>query len=438
MRVGVKRRWRRPSRAASSRPLGGHHGGYVRHRLEGDRQPSEFQALHRKKTRFLWGLMVFSMVYYFLLPIGAAYFQDLFKIKVWGPGQRRHPVRAVRVRRRVGRSRSIYARRANAVFDPMAAEIVRDAEKQLGRPQMSTRRIALAAGVVALRAIATPALAQGAVADKWRWLTFLVFGAIIAVDDVRHVPRGQARQERRRLLCRGRRRVRPAERLGDRRRLPVGGVVPRHRRPDLALRLRRLHVFGRLARRLHHRAAGDRRAVPQHRQVHAGRHPRLPQQPEGDAHRRRALDDHGVDVLPDRADGRRRRAGEDADRHRLRDLGDRRRRADARLRAVRRHGRDDVGADHQGDPARHRVDPARDVRLGAVRLQPARLPDGGRRRRQGAGAGRAAARRRRQEHDAGGARPALPRAGPATSRRRSTRSRSAWRWCSAPPGCRTS
>ena len=53
--------------------------------LEGDRRADpRFQALHRKKTTFLWGLMVFSMVYYFLLPIGAAYFQDLFKIKVWG------------------------------------------------------------------------------------------------------------------------------------------------------------------------------------------------------------------------------------------------------------------------------------------------------------------------------------------------------------------
>ena len=48
------------------------------------------------------------------------------------------------------------------------------------------------------------------------------------------------------------------------------------------------------------------------------------------------------------------------------------------LRAVRRHGRDDLGADHQGDPARHRVDPAGDARLDAVRLQPARVPDGGR------------------------------------------------------------
>ena len=46
---------------------------------------------------------------------------------------------------------------------------------------MSSRRVALAAGAVALLAVATPALAQGAVAEKWRWLTFLVFGAIIAM-----------------------------------------------------------------------------------------------------------------------------------------------------------------------------------------------------------------------------------------------------------------
>ena len=44
-----------------------------------------FQALHNRKSRFLWGLMAFAVVYYFLLPIGAAYFTDLFKVKVWGP-----------------------------------------------------------------------------------------------------------------------------------------------------------------------------------------------------------------------------------------------------------------------------------------------------------------------------------------------------------------
>jgi len=87
-----------------------------------------FHALHTKKTRFLWGLMVFSICYYFLLPIGAAYFQDLFKVKVWGP---------VNVGLLFALSEFIvawgiafwYSRRANAEFDAMAADLVRNAEK---------------------------------------------------------------------------------------------------------------------------------------------------------------------------------------------------------------------------------------------------------------------------------------------------------------------
>ncbi len=46
---------------------------------------------------------------------------------------------------------------------------------------MSSRRFALAAGAIALAAIATPVLAQGAVAAQYRWLTFAVFGVIIAI-----------------------------------------------------------------------------------------------------------------------------------------------------------------------------------------------------------------------------------------------------------------
>ncbi len=85
-----------------------------------------FQALHKKKTTFLWGLMIFSVIYYFLLPIGAAYYQDLFRIQVWGP---------VNVGILFALSEfivawtiaGVYAKRANKVFDTMAAEIIRDA-----------------------------------------------------------------------------------------------------------------------------------------------------------------------------------------------------------------------------------------------------------------------------------------------------------------------
>ncbi len=46
---------------------------------------------------------------------------------------------------------------------------------------MSRYRFALLAAGIALLAAASSALAQSAVADKWRWLTFLVFGLIIAL-----------------------------------------------------------------------------------------------------------------------------------------------------------------------------------------------------------------------------------------------------------------
>ncbi len=88
----------------------------------------KFQALHRKKIFFLWGLMVFSLVYYFLLPIGAAYYQDLFKTKVWG---------VVNVGLLFALSEFIvawtiayvYSKKANAEFDTMAQEIINDVNR---------------------------------------------------------------------------------------------------------------------------------------------------------------------------------------------------------------------------------------------------------------------------------------------------------------------
>jgi len=81
-----------------------------------------FQKLHRRKAVFLWGLMAFSVVYYFLLPIGVAYFQDIFKVRVWGP---------INVGLLFALSEFIvawavavyYSWRANAEFDRLAAEI---------------------------------------------------------------------------------------------------------------------------------------------------------------------------------------------------------------------------------------------------------------------------------------------------------------------------
>ncbi|RJX30957.1 MAG: DUF485 domain-containing protein [Oxalobacter sp.] len=87
-----------------------------------------FQALHKKKTNFLCSLMIISVIYYFMLPLGAAYWPSLFKVKVWG---------VVNVAILFALSEFvvawliafIYSRRANAQFDAMALEIINDAEK---------------------------------------------------------------------------------------------------------------------------------------------------------------------------------------------------------------------------------------------------------------------------------------------------------------------
>lgn len=92
---------------------------------------ARFQRLQHKKTRYLWGLMIFSVTYYFLLPAGAAYFQDWFRIRVHGP---------INVGIVFALSEFvvawgvafIYTRRANAEFDTAAAAIRQAAKATLG------------------------------------------------------------------------------------------------------------------------------------------------------------------------------------------------------------------------------------------------------------------------------------------------------------------
>jgi len=86
-----------------------------------------FQRLHSEKTRFLMGLMLFSIAYYFALPIGAAYFPEIFRVKVWGP---------MNIGIVFALSEFIvawgiafhYSRRANREFDTMARELIAQAE----------------------------------------------------------------------------------------------------------------------------------------------------------------------------------------------------------------------------------------------------------------------------------------------------------------------
>lgn len=92
-----------------------------------------FQELHRRKSRFLWALMIFSIVYYFLLPIGAAYFTDLFRVKLWGPVNF-GILFALSEFVVAWAIAYIYARVASRTFDPMADEILKKAGT-MGRPK---------------------------------------------------------------------------------------------------------------------------------------------------------------------------------------------------------------------------------------------------------------------------------------------------------------
>jgi uncharacterized membrane protein (DUF485 family) len=86
-----------------------------------------FQDLHGRKSRFLWGLMAFSVIYYFALPAGAAYFTDLFKVKLWGPVNF-GLVFALSEFIVAWAIAFIYSRKA-AEFDAMADELARDAHR---------------------------------------------------------------------------------------------------------------------------------------------------------------------------------------------------------------------------------------------------------------------------------------------------------------------
>ena len=132
---------------------------------------------------------------------------------------------------------------------------------------------------------------------------------------VRGDPGGPQEVQRRRVLHRRTRVLRPAERHRDRRRLPFGRQLSRHRGRHRRLRLRRLPVLHRLPGGLAGGAAPGRRIAAQHRQIHHGRRAELPAQAAARAVGRGDFDDDRVAVLSAGADGRRRRAGRAAARH---------------------------------------------------------------------------------------------------------------------------
>lgn len=82
----------------------------------------KFIQLSRKKNLFLLTAMCFSICFYFLLPIGAAYLPNIFKIQIYGPFN--IGIAFALLQFVVAWSVAfIYIKKANAEFDPLAEEI---------------------------------------------------------------------------------------------------------------------------------------------------------------------------------------------------------------------------------------------------------------------------------------------------------------------------
>ncbi len=85
-----------------------------------------FIKLHQDKNRFLWRMMLFALVYFFCLPIATAYFQDIFKIKIWGVINL-GLIFALSQFLVAWAIAMVYAKRANAEFDRRAKILIDDA-----------------------------------------------------------------------------------------------------------------------------------------------------------------------------------------------------------------------------------------------------------------------------------------------------------------------
>ncbi len=89
----------------------------------------KFIELSRKKGRFLVTAMCFSICFYFLLPIGAAYMPSIFKIQIYGPFN--IGIAFALLQFVVAWSVAfIYIKKANAEFDPLAEEIKKSYENK--------------------------------------------------------------------------------------------------------------------------------------------------------------------------------------------------------------------------------------------------------------------------------------------------------------------
>jgi len=89
---------------------------------EGLEQTDEFRQLVRSRLRFVLPATVFFLVYYFLLPIGNGLAPDLMKTKVIGEVNDAY-LFALSQFVMAWTLAYLYIRKANRVFDPLAAKL---------------------------------------------------------------------------------------------------------------------------------------------------------------------------------------------------------------------------------------------------------------------------------------------------------------------------
>jgi uncharacterized membrane protein (DUF485 family) len=82
-----------------------------------------FQRLHREKRLLLSILMAVSIGYYFMLPLGAAWFPELFRVQILGPVNAGLLFALSEFLMAWGVA-FLYARHAGRRFDALAAELV--------------------------------------------------------------------------------------------------------------------------------------------------------------------------------------------------------------------------------------------------------------------------------------------------------------------------
>ena len=233
-----------------------------------ERSP-DFQRLVSSRRRFAWTAGTIGIGLGALYVVLAGVAPDLMGTQLFGVD-----VARVRRRRRPDRPHLGDHARLHATAPTACGGRSRSASARGARGARAAHRPVRPRGRARCRRDGARAMTVLAIADGVNELALGVFAVVLAITLLHHVLGVQADAHRDRVLGGQPRHLRPAERLRDRRRLPVGVDLPRLRRAHLPVRRRRLGRPRRRGRVVPARRAAARRAHAQLRQVHDRRRAR--------------------------------------------------------------------------------------------------------------------------------------------------------------------